>query len=142
MTVHTGVSAAVLHYADRVDEDDVIGIADCYTPDAHVELLGGEVVLEGADAVRAYFAEAVRTKRSTDPPLESMHLLPSIVVEPLTDARARARSRGVLYLFGAEGPLDIRGIRYGHELVKIDGRWLIAHQVHDSPWRTQAANLA
>jgi hypothetical protein len=129
------------HYVDKSMQDD---IADLFTPDGVVEILG-RGVFYGQDRVRQYMHNLGPVGPRGGSLFNHMHLQPVIHVSE-DGTRARVRSR-LFVMFGIENTNAQWGAGvYENELVKQDGVWkfdyLHAYQTFYTNYEDGWAKLA
>lgn len=108
-----------------MDERDWDGWRALFTDDFRAELLGGEFVIEGADAFMEQTLKVLEGSRSAH-----YGHMPEITIESPTEARATWASIDFLEWAADPGTGERNGtMGYGHEREryrKVDGRWRIA----------------
>jgi hypothetical protein len=117
-------------YAAGLDRRDWDMVRACFTPDAQASY-NGTALQPGVDAIIEY-VRAVARLRST------MHAVSNVVAD-LDGDTAQCETVTVAYLVrdgedGGSPLIIIRGLRYHDRMVRLDGRWLIAHRVHAPEW--------
>lgn len=121
-------------YAHTVDGRDVEGIVACFTDDTHVEFDGGAEVVDGKEALRAFFDDALRRPIMGSTGV-STHLMSDVLVT-LDGDRAHVETQAVAYLASDEREtIVVRGLRYSDDCERRDGRWLVRHRIHRSVWQ-------
>jgi ketosteroid isomerase-like protein len=135
------IERVIRRYGSALDGRDIDGIVACFTNDAVLEYFGGDVVVEGTAAIRAFFDFGRRGGLpGLDAIVSSTHLwqVEDIVFDP-SHRRAEVRTACVAHLLGRvgdDGVLVVRGITYLDELVH-DDRWHIRRRQHLPRWESR-----
>ncbi|HVX19092.1 MAG TPA: nuclear transport factor 2 family protein [Acidimicrobiales bacterium] len=120
-------------YAHAVDARDVTAVAACFTPDGAIEF-GDAAPVRGADAIRAFFRDALQAPRMGAQGA-STHLMANTVVTFDGDASASATTSAVSFHTAVgRATMVLRGLRYDDTLAQTDGTWLLAHRRHTCTW--------
>lgn len=123
-------------YASALDARDVDSVVACFTDDAHVELSGGEIVLDGAGQLHTHWKRSLRRNDA------STHLIGNVIVD--VDAnrrRAEARSQATAFLLRA-GRLIGRGLRYVDACVPTAAGWRISSRRHVADWQMEVSAVS
>ncbi len=125
--------ALVERYFNALDQRDMEAIRTCFATDAYASFNGGEITLEGRDAIVGDM-EFIKTWPST------IHALASASVD-------EERGTGVVFAVAfvqttgddGEQHMLVRGIRYDDRYVQQDGAWRIQRREHRALWQYDAA---
>jgi len=124
LTLRDEVENLFFSYAVAFDEQRLDELAECFTEDAE---FFSEQWVRGRDAIRDVLTER-RGQRARDGQLPR-HVNTNIRIEPLEDGRLVTHSLWNLVVTTADGTYIDRCGTYEDELVRRDGRWLIARRV-------------
>lgn len=120
-------------YLAALDRRDFDGIAACFTDDAPIVYLNGQVSVVGGRALGDYLRFVTNFSASN-------HTVSSFSVE-IDGAHASLDTLAVAILVegGADtGRILVRGIHYEDWLVRHDDRWLIERRNHGATWQYEA----
>jgi uncharacterized protein (TIGR02246 family) len=116
----------MLRYARGVDRQDLDVVASCFTPDAAYDgALGRGTIREALEALR----------RALERYASTMHFIGNVTIE-LAGDRASSETYAIAYhrLRGDERRQYVVAVRYQDDLVRREGRWLIARRLARRAW--------
>jgi 3-phenylpropionate/cinnamic acid dioxygenase small subunit len=113
------VHEVLLRYARGVDRRDIDLVASCFTPEA---------AYDGALARGDIRQALARLREAMDRYASTMHFLGNMVIE-VTGDHASSETYAIAYHRPRAGERQhVVAVRYLDELVRRDGRWLIARR--------------
>lgn len=118
----------------EADKRNAEGMVDCVTRDAIVSFNDGELLLEGAAALRTFMAGQFSENGTLNPRTAGTHAMCNSIIKVDGD-RATAETSGVTYLATPANIVHMRGVRYVDAFVKLGGRWLLADRRHSCGWQ-------
>lgn len=127
----------IARYAHAVDNRDLDGIVDCFSPGGRIDFEGGRTSGEGHAGIRQAFEHAFTASTHTAP-ATSTHLMANTLIT-IDGNEAHAETQAVAYLAsGLLGTVTTRGLRYSDDLRKEADGWRITHRTHRSIWQTES----
>src|SRR5437867_4075910 len=93
---HQQITDLIYRYAHLVDARDIDGVVACFTEDVHAEYNHGAVVVNGRDAFRRWFREAL-TGPVLGPGSASTHVMSNVLID-LDGDTAHVETSAVAYL--------------------------------------------
>ncbi len=124
----------VHRYAWAVDDLNVAAVVACFAPDARLTFVSTSTVLEGCEAIRAFFDSALGDSGSSS---VSTHFMgnSSIVLGP--DGRCGVRTAAVVYVaaVGDDAGVTVRGITYTDVCRLTEDGWRFAQREHRLRWQ-------
>src|SRR5437762_2312806 len=111
-----GVEDAVYLYAWALDEGDVEALVELFTENA--ELVVGENIMRGRDAILAHFERSQANKAAKGK--QGRHMITNVVITADADDRASATAYMTAFATSAEGVSVVAVGRYYDTLVNED----------------------
>lgn len=106
-----------------------------FTTDATLSLFGGKQVLKVSD-----ISDIVASGKIVVPHEHTSHA-PSNQVVTVTGDAATADTLVTCHLVGADGRVQVRGLRYLNDLVRTADGWRISHRQHFVLWQYEARRV-
>ena len=134
------IPEVIARYGRGLDARNAPLLLSCFAEDARIEYFGGAHVVEGIDAIAAFFDFS---RGGGLPGVDSIVMTTHVWVPMSVDVdgdRANASTNCVAYLLGAVGDEHVlinRGLHYEDELRRDGDSWLITRRRHLPDWETR-----
>ena len=121
MGLRADINDLIARYAWAADEDDIDGIAACFTADGVFATNNGSPPAEGVDAIRELFASARRRRAAAGQ--RTRHVMGNVLVAKCADG-ATAKSYLTLVTTQPDGRTAVEcSAEYNDTLVQVGGKW-------------------
>lgn len=125
----------VHRFVAEADRRNVEGMVDCVSDDAIISFNDGELLLEGAEALRSFMTGQFSETGTLNPRTSGTHAMCNTIIS-LDGDRATAETSGVTYLATPADMVHMRGVRYADTFARINGRWRLVDRRHSCGWQS------
>ncbi len=130
----TEILDLIHRFVSEADKRNADGMVACVSHDAIVSFNDGELLLEGAEALRNFMIGQFSETGTLNPRTSGTHAMCNTIIS-LDGDRATAETSGVTYLATPANMVHMRGVRYIDVFARIDGRWLLVDRRHSCGWQ-------